>query len=453
MSLTAVTHYTLSSHPRNPSIVDITERDSDSVAFIKIRHKIPDGYAVSLVDPKTFIPHAESQAKNATVRARSIVLHNTAGKEMEIDFKDTARLGFEWCFEWEGEKYRWVRESRITSVLECRCVRKTGSVCVAQYLPCSGKNGYFGLFSVVGYNLASLDNPQGLKIILCMTLLIMLDKSDASGWLPKRNTHPEMSLKEQQKLERENEQKLQQMIEKDLKRMQKRIVHDDKVKSTNNSPSHSPQVSPVPTPSASTEFVSKHQQPSQQLRTSLKHLDATATLQLPSTAAAPYTNLESLFQSPAPPPPQQQQQPKKPQSQPPQRRQPSPPNKEYHFNTSNASSNGGTTTATTSPYYYYYGTQQQQKQQKTTTTTTTTTSRVATGSTHAKRPVAQRRVSTGDQLMQYYPAMRMYPHHPHHPATTMHHAHHPLHHNAAAAAPLPPASQRYPGDYYYMYQQ
>lgn len=332
----------------------------------------------------------------------------------------------------------------------------SGSVCVAQYLPCSGKNGYFGLFSVVGYNLASLDNPQGLKIILCMTLLIMLDKSDASGWLPKRNTHPEMSLKEQQKLERENEQKLQQMIEKDLKRMQKRIVHDDKVKSTNNSPSHSPQVSPVPTPSASTEFVSKHQQPSQQLRTSLKHLDATATLQLPSTAAAPYTNLESLFQSPAPPPPQQQQQPKKPQSQPPQRRQPSPPNKEYHFNTSNASSNGGTTTATTSPYYYYYGTQQQQKQQKTTTTTTTTTSRVATGSTHAKRPVAQRRVSTGDQLMQYYPAMRMYPHHPHHPATTMHHAHHPLHHNAAAAAaaaPLPPASQRYPGDYYYMYQQ
>lgn len=82
------------------------------------------------------------------MRARSIVLHNTAGKEMEIDFKDTARLGFEWCFEWEGEKYRWyvcvvfintlygthtklqcrVRESRITSVLECRCVRKTGKL-------------------------------------------------------------------------------------------------------------------------------------------------------------------------------------------------------------------------------------------------------------------------------------------------------------------------------------
>lgn len=416
---------------------------------------------------------------------------------MEIDFKDTARLGFEWCFEWEGEKYRWyvyilflsilymvltqtqcrVRESRITSVLECRCVRKTGklipdhwslsfwdlcfladseydvsgSVCVAQYLPCSGKNGYFGLFSVVGYNLASLDNPEGLKIILCMTLLIMLDKSDASGWLPKRNNHPEMSLKEQQKLERENEQKLQQMIEKDLKRMQKRIVHDDKVKSNNNSPSHSPQVSPVPTPSASTEFVSKHQQPSQQLRTSLKHLDATATLQLPSTAAAPYTNLESLFSSP----PQQQQHPKKPQSQPPQRRQPSPPNKEYHYNTANATSNGGTTT--TSPYYYYYGTQnQQQKQQKiTTTTTTTTSSRLATSSNHAKRPVAQRRVSTGDQLVQYYPAMRMYPHHP---TTTMHHPHHPIHHTAAtttsAAAPLPPTSQqRYPGDYYYMYQQ
>lgn len=80
---------------------------------------------------------------------------------------------------------------------------------------------------------------------------------------------------------------------------------------------------------------------------------------------------------------------------------------------------------------------------------------MATSSNHAKRPVAQRRVSTGDQLVQYYPAMRMYPLHP---TTTMHHPHHPIHHTAAttttAAAPLPPTSQqRYPGDYYYMYQQ
>ena len=113
---------------------------------------VPDTIELTHIPPydlETFIPHAESQAKSATVRTRSIVLHGTAEKrEMEIDFKDTARLGFEWCFEWEGEKYRWyvcvlflsilymvliqmqcrVRESRITSVLECRCARKTGKL-------------------------------------------------------------------------------------------------------------------------------------------------------------------------------------------------------------------------------------------------------------------------------------------------------------------------------------
>lgn len=76
MSLTAVTHYTLSSHPRNPSIVDITERDSDTVAFIKIRHKIPDGYAVSLVDPSNVFIYISRVLSWACTNNKRLIHHD-----------------------------------------------------------------------------------------------------------------------------------------------------------------------------------------------------------------------------------------------------------------------------------------------------------------------------------------------------------------------------------------
>ncbi|KAI8143868.1 hypothetical protein BJV82DRAFT_514017 [Fennellomyces sp. T-0311] len=105
-----VTHYTLSTHPRNRSIIDLTDKRTGELAFIKIRHKVADMYAISLVDPKTFVAYAETHCKSATTRSRSIVLHCGDEKkkdDIDVAFKETSRIGFEWCFEWANEKYRW----------------------------------------------------------------------------------------------------------------------------------------------------------------------------------------------------------------------------------------------------------------------------------------------------------------------------------------------------------
>lgn len=108
-----VTHYILSSHPKNKAIVDIKEKQTGELKYIKIRHRLSKFYAVSLVDPVTFEVWAETQAKSATAKIKPIVLHlqqqpNTnATVDTPVEFRDTSRIGFEWTFTWEGEKYRW----------------------------------------------------------------------------------------------------------------------------------------------------------------------------------------------------------------------------------------------------------------------------------------------------------------------------------------------------------
>lgn len=51
-----VTHYTLASHPRNKDIINIINKRTGKLAYIKIRHKAAaDFYSVSLVDPSKYI--------------------------------------------------------------------------------------------------------------------------------------------------------------------------------------------------------------------------------------------------------------------------------------------------------------------------------------------------------------------------------------------------------------
>lgn len=104
-----VTHYILSSHPTNRAIIDIKDKKSGDLRYIKIRHRLPKFYAVSLVDPVTFEVWAETQAKSASTRTKPIVLHseNKDAKDTSVEFRESSRIGFEWTFSWEGEKYKW----------------------------------------------------------------------------------------------------------------------------------------------------------------------------------------------------------------------------------------------------------------------------------------------------------------------------------------------------------
>lgn len=47
----SVTHYTLARHPRNQAIIDIKNKRTNELRYIKIRHRLANFYAVSLVDP------------------------------------------------------------------------------------------------------------------------------------------------------------------------------------------------------------------------------------------------------------------------------------------------------------------------------------------------------------------------------------------------------------------
>ncbi|KAI7889765.1 uncharacterized protein EV154DRAFT_552769 [Mucor mucedo] len=291
-----VTHYVLSSHPRNRAIIDIKNKKTGELRFIKIRHRLSKFYAVSLVDPVTFEVWAETQVKSASSRIKPIILHLDENNKNDtpVELRDSSRIGFEWSFIWEGEKYRWVRESRMSNSLECRAVRKTGDICVAQYLPRILKDEYFGIFSLLGYNMLRCDltKSRELELIILMSLMTLLDKSDDGGWkrdpigkgvqddvgnYENANSNdssnnnstivsptvyedpiPKKAQQKKHKVELSNDQKLHFMLEKDVRRSQKQIQFDQKKQkpmSAGNSPAHTPDVSPLPTPSASSTNV------------------------------------------------------------------------------------------------------------------------------------------------------------------------------------------------------
>ncbi|KAI8884343.1 hypothetical protein K501DRAFT_217885, partial [Backusella circina FSU 941] len=143
----------------------------------------------------------------------------------------------------------------MSSVLECRVVRKTGDICIAQYLPRVLKDEYFGIFSILGYNISRcyLTQSRELELLLFMSLLILLDKSDNNSWkrdpiskgikedttlndsvsngstisgAPFEYPIPEKALRKKIKAERNIEQKLKVMIEKGVRKSQKQLQSD-----------------------------------------------------------------------------------------------------------------------------------------------------------------------------------------------------------------------------------
>lgn len=167
-----------------------------------------------------------------------------------------------------------------------------GDICVAQYLPRMLKDEYFGIFSLLGYNMLRCDltKSRELELIILMSLMTLLDKSDDGGWkrdpigkgvqddvgnydssndnsnnnssivspIAYEDPIPKKAQQKKYKVELSNDQKLQFMLEKDVRRSQKQIQFNEKRQkplSAGNSPAHTPNVSPLPTPSVSSTNV------------------------------------------------------------------------------------------------------------------------------------------------------------------------------------------------------
>ncbi|KAI8081734.1 uncharacterized protein BX664DRAFT_199714 [Halteromyces radiatus] len=206
--------------------------------------------------------------------------------------------------------------------LECRAMMGRGNdICVAQYLPRGVKNEYFGLMSLLGYNLTrcQVEDVQAMELILITSLMTILDKADDNGWKketssghlflepneipsihhPDDDNHHTLKKKQKEQLqkeksERNNEQRLQWMLEKDVRRSQKQLLKQGYA-SHQQSPLGSPKMSPVPSPSTSTHDLQQQLEHLSHMLSTMKHTnDATATL--PSSFVQQQTSqLQSIW--------------------------------------------------------------------------------------------------------------------------------------------------------------
>ncbi|ORX62852.1 hypothetical protein DM01DRAFT_1379463 [Hesseltinella vesiculosa] len=318
----SVKHLTLSRHPKNRSLVDIKNKRTNELCYIKIRHRLANFYALSVVDPTTFEVQAETQVKGASARVKPITLQ---GYKEAVLLKDSSMFGMEWSFEWEKQRFKWVRESLMRPGMECRAVYGKGNdVCIAQYLPRGVKNEYFGLLSLLEYNMdrCNVQDDHGLELVLVTTLMTILDKADDTRWRkevqhggafleinevpgmhpPTEETTDKKQQQRKEKNERDIEQRLQWMLEKDVRRSQKQLRKQTVVHSQQTSPSGSPLATPLGSPTASTHDLSRLSQHHQQLEylshmlSTMKHsADATATLPSSFVQPSAQPTLKSLW--------------------------------------------------------------------------------------------------------------------------------------------------------------
>lgn len=139
---------------------------------------------------------------------------------------------------------------------------------MAQYLSRTLKDEYFGIVSLLGYNMlrCELSQSKELELLLLVSLITLLDKSDDGGWKRdpiSKGVQDDIAVlpsaggrlqEKKQKMERTNEQKLQLMLDKDVRRSQKQMQADHKKhpSSVGNSPAQTPKKgSPLPTPTVS----------------------------------------------------------------------------------------------------------------------------------------------------------------------------------------------------------
>lgn len=137
------------------------------------------------------------------------MLHNP---DTLIELKNTAKIGFEWCFEYEGETYRWSRDNAFQKDLSCKMLRKPDpSIAIALY---SNRDKTTHSLSILDYNVerTNVKDRKGLEYILLMCMFVFIDKEEDAS---KNNT--EFKLGEESKGDT-LKQELAQQVETESKK-------------------------------------------------------------------------------------------------------------------------------------------------------------------------------------------------------------------------------------------
>lgn len=270
-SSTPVHFLLVAADPRNHSIIDVKHKATGEVWYRKLRHIVPNLYALSLIEPETYTVFTEIQSQSSASKEKIISLHDP---DALVRIRQNSRLGFEWTFDWKNEKLKWVKESPLSSTLECRLLRSDMEICLARYLPRNGgKGSYFGVFSVLenNMNLCNIIDSDGLTLIMMTILFTFFDKADDDRrWkkdkdnylldldffeIPVERPHNGMDQDKLQKMDLETDKKLMKAMQKGERKTEKQLKRSSAYSSATNSPS----ISPIPSPTHSTTHTETKQ--------------------------------------------------------------------------------------------------------------------------------------------------------------------------------------------------
>ncbi|CAG8572152.1 2181_t:CDS:2 [Paraglomus brasilianum] len=158
--------------------IEIKQKATKQIMFIKKRLNIPNSYTIGLYHPYVDSALAEVRSQKYDSRIKHLKLYSP---ELEIEFRNTGKLGFatEYEFRWQDERYIW-RKGPLNKELECKMMPERGpGIGVAIFHP-KKKLSQLGIVTVMYFNMDRLDvsDKKGLEYVILISLLSILDRGD-----------------------------------------------------------------------------------------------------------------------------------------------------------------------------------------------------------------------------------------------------------------------------------
>ncbi|BEI86004.1 hypothetical protein CcaverHIS002_0602910 [Cutaneotrichosporon cavernicola] len=160
--------------------------DDQQIRYGRVREpsKAGEVYSAALYDAFSQAKLASTGLLTERVRSRRLQLH---GPDEDITFEFTGKLGFEWTFQFEGNKYMWKRSGGIASKdLACFMDRRRDPSVDVALGRVSGRDRKPAHMSILHYNIErfipnDIKDLRGLETLLVLTFTALVDSGDMSS--------------------------------------------------------------------------------------------------------------------------------------------------------------------------------------------------------------------------------------------------------------------------------
>ncbi|BEJ16841.1 hypothetical protein CspHIS471_0602420 [Cutaneotrichosporon sp. HIS471] len=160
--------------------------DDQQIRYGRVREPSKDGevYSAALYDAFSQAKLASTGLLTERLRSRRLQLH---GPDEDITFEFTGKLGFEWTFQFEGNKYMWKRAGGIASKdLACYMDRRGDPSVDVALGRVSGRDRKPAHMSILHYNIErfipnDIKDLRGLETLLVLTFTALIDSGDSAS--------------------------------------------------------------------------------------------------------------------------------------------------------------------------------------------------------------------------------------------------------------------------------